>query len=204
MHDANGLYYMRARYYHPELKRFLNRDVLKGDILEGQTLNRYAYVNGDPVSYVDPLGLEKQLVKSTSVGSGNALNRNDSGLDHTPMEAEKFNRMKNAFEKKGGLIVKEEEALPLLNYHGVEASTLDATTIAFRPNPSASAVFEEFIHATQYRTGRANGTNIIEMEIEAKEKLIKFRKAYEIPNSETRDTIQQLRQYRQMLQNSRW
>ncbi|WP_430026971.1 RHS repeat-associated core domain-containing protein [Paenibacillus turicensis] len=72
MHDANGLYYMRARYYHPELKRFLNRDVLKGDIWEGQTLNRYAYVNGDPVSYVDPLGLEKQMVKSNSVGSGNA------------------------------------------------------------------------------------------------------------------------------------
>jgi RHS repeat-associated protein len=71
MHDANGLYYMRARYYHPELKRFLNRDVLKGDMLEGQTLNRYAYVNGDPVSYVDPLGLEKQMVKSSSVGSGN-------------------------------------------------------------------------------------------------------------------------------------
>ena len=71
MHDANGLYYMRARYYHPELKRFLNRDVLKGDIWEGQTLNRYAYVNGDPVSYVDPLGLEKQMVKSRSVGAGN-------------------------------------------------------------------------------------------------------------------------------------
>jgi RHS repeat-associated protein len=73
MHDANGLYYMRARYYHPELKRFLNRDVLKGDILEGQTLNRYAYVNGDPVSYVDPLGLEKQMVKSNSVGVGEGL-----------------------------------------------------------------------------------------------------------------------------------
>jgi hypothetical protein len=32
--------------------------------------------------------------------------------------------MKNVFEKQGVLIVKEEEALPLLNYHGVEASTL--------------------------------------------------------------------------------
>ena len=26
MRDINGLYYMRARYYHTELKRFLNRD----------------------------------------------------------------------------------------------------------------------------------------------------------------------------------
>jgi RHS repeat-associated protein len=57
MHDVNGLYYMRARYYHTELKRFLNRDVIRGNVTEGQTFNRYTYVNGDPVSYVDPLGL---------------------------------------------------------------------------------------------------------------------------------------------------
>jgi RHS repeat-associated protein len=58
--DVDGLLYMRARYYHPRLKRFLNRDVLRGSILDGQTFNRYAYVNGDPVGYVDPLGLCKE------------------------------------------------------------------------------------------------------------------------------------------------
>ncbi|PYE42108.1 RHS repeat-associated core domain-containing protein [Paenibacillus barcinonensis] len=59
MTDANGLYYMRARYYDPKLKRFLNRDVIRGEIQDGQTFNRYAYVNGNPVSYIDPLGLMK-------------------------------------------------------------------------------------------------------------------------------------------------
>ncbi|MBB6020882.1 RHS repeat-associated protein [Paenibacillus sp. JGP012] len=59
MTDANGLYYMRARYYDPKLKRFLNRDVIRGEIEDGQTFNRYAYVNGNPVSYIDPLGLMK-------------------------------------------------------------------------------------------------------------------------------------------------
>ncbi|MBQ4900401.1 ParB N-terminal domain-containing protein [Paenibacillus sp. Marseille-P2973] len=59
MTDPNGLYYMRARYYDPQLKRFLNRDVILGDLTDGQTLNRFAYVNGDPVGYVDPLGLFK-------------------------------------------------------------------------------------------------------------------------------------------------
>ncbi|MEW4372890.1 RHS repeat-associated core domain-containing protein, partial [Paenibacillus kandeliae] len=59
--DPNGLYYMRARYYDPKLKRFLNRDVIQGTITDGQTFNRYAYVNGDPVSYVDPLGLSKDF-----------------------------------------------------------------------------------------------------------------------------------------------
>ncbi|WP_442952571.1 RHS repeat-associated core domain-containing protein, partial [Paenibacillus sp. Leaf72] len=48
MTNPNGLYYMRARYYHTGIKRFLNRDVLRGSILEGQTFNRFGYVNGDP------------------------------------------------------------------------------------------------------------------------------------------------------------
>lgn len=134
------------------------------------------------------------------------LNRIDNSSNHIPMDPEKFNRMKNAYERQGGLIIPEHEAVPLLNYHGTEASTLNATTIAFRPNPSASAVFEEFIHATQYRTGRATGTNILEMEIEAKEKLIRYRKAYGIPNSETKITIKHLRDYRRQLeeQQRRW
>ncbi|ANY67516.1 hypothetical protein BBD42_14315 [Paenibacillus sp. BIHB 4019] len=58
MTDPNGLYYMRARYYHTGIKRFLNRDVLRGSIVEGQTFNRFGYVNGDPVSFIDPFGLE--------------------------------------------------------------------------------------------------------------------------------------------------
>lgn len=57
MTDPNGLYQMRARYYNPEIKRFVNRDVLSGSIDDGLTMNRYAYVNGNPISYIDPFGL---------------------------------------------------------------------------------------------------------------------------------------------------
>ena len=65
--DDNGLYYMRARYYNISIKRFVNQDVLTGEIGESQSLNRYAYVEGNPVSYVDPFGLAKQI--STTVNS---------------------------------------------------------------------------------------------------------------------------------------
>jgi len=53
MTDANGLLYMRARYYNPYLCRFLNADPsgFKGG------LNFYAYANGNPASYLDPFGL---------------------------------------------------------------------------------------------------------------------------------------------------
>ena len=53
MIDPNGLLYMRARYYSPYLCRFLNPDPLS---FSGG-MNFYAYVNGNPVSLVDPFGL---------------------------------------------------------------------------------------------------------------------------------------------------
>ena len=55
--DQNGLYYMRARYYDQDIKRFINRDVVSGDISNSQSLNRYCYVQGNPVSLTDPFGL---------------------------------------------------------------------------------------------------------------------------------------------------
>ncbi len=57
MTDANGLNYMRARYYSPDIRRFVNQDSLLGNIADGQSLNRFAYVTGNPVSFVDPFGL---------------------------------------------------------------------------------------------------------------------------------------------------
>ena len=62
--DDNGLIYMRARYYSPEMKRFINADIVAGEISNAVTLNRFAYANGNPVSFVDPFGL--------SIWDGNA------------------------------------------------------------------------------------------------------------------------------------
>ena len=59
--DENGLYYMRARYYNPEIERFINQDVVIGSITDSPTLNRYAYVNGNPISLNDPFGLSPLL-----------------------------------------------------------------------------------------------------------------------------------------------
>ena len=64
--DDNGLYYMRQRYYSSELKRFVNQDVVKGSISNSQSLNRYSYVQGNPVSYTDPFGLSPEDGKFTA------------------------------------------------------------------------------------------------------------------------------------------
>ncbi len=55
--DANGLIYMRARYYSPDMRRFVNADIVAGKISNAVTLNRFAYANGNPLSFVDPFGL---------------------------------------------------------------------------------------------------------------------------------------------------
>ena len=51
---------MRARYYNPDIKRFINQDIKVGDIGSSQSLNRYAYCEGNPVSLVDPFGLSPE------------------------------------------------------------------------------------------------------------------------------------------------
>lgn len=69
--DKNRLNYMRARYYNTDIRRFVNRDVLTGSIDESQSLNRYSYVQGNPVSLVDPFGLCPE--STLSAFSGHAL-----------------------------------------------------------------------------------------------------------------------------------
>jgi RHS repeat-associated protein len=50
--DANGLYYSRARYYHPAIRRFINADPIG---FEGG-MNWYAYAGGSPNNRIDPSG----------------------------------------------------------------------------------------------------------------------------------------------------
>ena len=54
--DANGLVYLRARYYNPADARFMSRDTWAGDYNSPLSLNRWMYVEGNPVNYADPTG----------------------------------------------------------------------------------------------------------------------------------------------------
>jgi RHS repeat-associated protein len=51
-----GLYYYGARYYNPELGRFVTPDTIVPDYSNPQSLNRYAYVLNNPMKYLDPTG----------------------------------------------------------------------------------------------------------------------------------------------------
>lgn len=89
MSDDNGLYSMRARYYNPVVKRFVNMDSLLGGIEDGQTLNRFAYVGGNPVNMVDPFGLS---------ADSDYIN---TGLDRAGFVMNMEGGMKDAFAYRG-------------------------------------------------------------------------------------------------------
>jgi RHS repeat-associated protein len=57
--DGTGLYYYRARYYSPELQRFISEDPI-GSLGDK---NYYVYAGNNPINYIDPLGLEKKKDK---------------------------------------------------------------------------------------------------------------------------------------------
>ena len=49
-------YYLHARFYTPEVIHFTQPDIERGNIYVPQSLNRYAYVQNNPVLYEDPNG----------------------------------------------------------------------------------------------------------------------------------------------------
>ena len=61
--DGTGLYYYRARYYDPLLKRFISEDPI--GVIAGP--NYYAYVNGKPIRYTDPDGKILQILEPVHI-----------------------------------------------------------------------------------------------------------------------------------------
>ncbi|MGM0562950.1 MAG: RHS repeat domain-containing protein [Pseudomonadota bacterium] len=54
--DDTGLIYMGARYYDPEIGRFMSPDPVGFDAGNPVSFNKYAYANNNPYRYVDPDG----------------------------------------------------------------------------------------------------------------------------------------------------
>ncbi|BAN46028.1 RHS repeat-associated core domain-containing protein [Metapseudomonas resinovorans] len=70
--SSSGLVYMQARYYDPQLGRFLSMDPMGPQETVPGSFNRYAYGLNNPYRYVDPDGRNPLLVLfgGVTVGAG--------------------------------------------------------------------------------------------------------------------------------------
>ena len=120
-----------------------------------------------------------------------------------PMPDEQFTRIQKRFERNGGIFSKDKEANDYVVARHKEAITLNADTVVFRYNPSRAAVFEELIHTFQYKTGKLDGSELRRClcEIEAKEKLLRYSKAYGLTDKEVEITKRLLEEDKKNLAN---
>jgi RHS repeat-associated protein len=75
---ALGIYYNRARYYDQRQARFWTMDPAFPTMRHPSSLHRYAYVNQNPVSRIDPTGLDGDIATTTeAIEEDQALNAID-------------------------------------------------------------------------------------------------------------------------------
>ncbi len=74
-----GTDYLHARFRSPLTGRFLSTDPIGGDPKAPQSWNRFAYVLGNPLKYVDPDGLEEAEVTCDADGCSTTVIGEDPG-----------------------------------------------------------------------------------------------------------------------------
>ena len=86
-----GIYHYGARFYSPKLGRFLSPDTIVPGMANPQALNRYSYVLGNPLKYIDPSGHAQCKTKeecedmgTTPMGgsSSSSSNASNNGKDN--------------------------------------------------------------------------------------------------------------------------
>jgi RHS repeat-associated protein len=116
--DLVGLYYYGARYYDPELGRFVTRDAAEGNMQNPQSMNLYIYCLNNPVRYTDLLGFngdedEEEKAKKLVQEIFNYLN--NLGLDTMELSLEEYFK-----DEKGNPLTVAEGLMKLIGDLGFE------------------------------------------------------------------------------------
>ena len=121
-----------------------------------------------------------------------------------PMDTVVVERVKKVLAEKGVVLEQSAELDKWLISKGAEAITFSNGDIIMHTNVSASGFYEELIHYGQLKNGRAileNEKNNLLLEIEAKERLLKYQKAYKITDYEIEVLTNVLNNYKMRLEN---
>ena len=160
--------------------------------------------------YMDGLGrvlpgksFSKNVVNSgdSAIIKKSSMYRKKKAQAIEPMPKRQLQKIVKAFRRNGGVMQMDDITDAYLSNKHAEAITYNEKTILLRQNPGRAAVFEELIHATQFRKGENDGTYESRMmcEISAQEKLLKYQKAYKLTAEEVKQTESALKAYRKEL-----
>ncbi len=81
--DANGLIYLRARYFNPVDARFVSRDTWAGNVNRLLSMNRWMYVEGNPINRIDPIGKFPISMIDKNIPIGNFAYENATDISWT-------------------------------------------------------------------------------------------------------------------------
>lgn len=161
--------------------------------------------------YMDGLGrvvstgrsFAKNIAGSTDSGiiKKKSMYRKKKSQSIEPMPKRQLQKIVKAFRKNGGIIQMNDITDAYLESKHAEAITYNGKTILLRQRPGRAAVFEELIHATQFRKGENDGSyeSRLLCEIAAQEKLLRYQKTYKLKTEEIKQTESALKAYQKEL-----
>ncbi len=134
------------------------------------------------------------------VGSDEMYRKSQPGKIE-PMPKKQLLKIKKAFKANGGTIQYNKETDEYLESKNAEAITYNENTILIKQKAGRASVFEELIHATQYKNGENDGSykSRLKCEIFAQKKLLKYAKAYKLTKVEIEQTKNALKVYEEEL-----
>jgi RHS repeat-associated protein len=80
--SESSLHYYNARYYDSSIRRFTQPDDIIQDWFSPQTINRYSYVQNNPLKYTDPSG-HVAWVPITIIGAGSVLGATEAVMSYS-------------------------------------------------------------------------------------------------------------------------
>ena len=117
------MYYYGARYYDPALGRFIAPDTIVPEPGNPQSLNRYAYVNNNPLKYTDPTGhavcVDEECNWVVHPVSERIIRRRPATSPPPPMGYDSAESVQQAWQLVGEWFF---ESGPAVRYFGPESS----------------------------------------------------------------------------------
>jgi RHS repeat-associated protein len=153
--DTSGLIYMQARYYDPQIGRFLSTDPVDPDPATGGNFNRYAYAENNPHTKYDPNG---RWVCSGSDDSCDSFEEGLNTLDDasvssglTDQEQDVLGSVLDFYGEKGNDSVSVSMSGETGAIRGTAALREDGgEDVSLRPDHSLNVLARNIVHEGQH------------------------------------------------------